>query len=274
MSELLVSFARSSSSHVSFCDGRTNQLWHPGMRRFIWRDIRNATYWICPRFQTRSIIERNLWLLIKVQERSRSIETIRLRCLSIHAGVPTHSLTCGRNEKLIFRAAVFLNIFVSLVTRREVNLVYFNSVQRKWKPDEWGVTLGWICTWLESLLRWIWISDKPDWVELGYVCPDLFVAVLATFLKTFKIFLAKSFLVFTSNDVAHQSCGQGVFLTEFSIVSMFQTGKQKSPKANIGSRNSTRKVEVPSIMELPFSTLHYDTVEAQSNGTIVVRKCV
>nr|XP_055074050.1 sentrin-specific protease 7b isoform X2 [Misgurnus anguillicaudatus] len=47
-----------------------------------------------------------------------------------------------------------------------------------------------------------------------------------------------------------------------------QTENQK--KTNTGSEKSMSKVEVPSIMELPFSTLHYDTVEAQSNGTIVI----
>ncbi|XP_065115766.1 sentrin-specific protease 7b isoform X2 [Paramisgurnus dabryanus] len=47
-----------------------------------------------------------------------------------------------------------------------------------------------------------------------------------------------------------------------------QTENQK--KANTGREKSMSKVEVPSIMELPFSTLHYDTVEAQSNGTIVI----
>ncbi|XP_056615450.1 sentrin-specific protease 7b [Triplophysa dalaica] len=49
-----------------------------------------------------------------------------------------------------------------------------------------------------------------------------------------------------------------------------QTGKQKSPKANTGSQKTASKVEVPSIMELPFSTLHYDTGEAESNGTVVI----
>ncbi|XP_051550809.1 sentrin-specific protease 7b isoform X1 [Myxocyprinus asiaticus] len=49
-----------------------------------------------------------------------------------------------------------------------------------------------------------------------------------------------------------------------------QAGNQKSPKTNSGDEKSTGKVEVPSIMELPFSTLHYDRVEAQANGTIVI----
>ncbi|XP_067272287.1 sentrin-specific protease 7b isoform X2 [Pseudorasbora parva] len=49
-----------------------------------------------------------------------------------------------------------------------------------------------------------------------------------------------------------------------------QSGNQKSPKTNAGAERSTTKVEVPSIMELDFSRLHYDTVKAQANGTIVI----
>ncbi|XP_056304112.1 sentrin-specific protease 7b isoform X2 [Danio aesculapii] len=49
-----------------------------------------------------------------------------------------------------------------------------------------------------------------------------------------------------------------------------QTGNQKSPKTNAGGERSTTKVEVPSIMELEFSRLHYDTIQAQANGTIVI----
>ncbi|XP_043078365.1 sentrin-specific protease 7b [Puntigrus tetrazona] len=49
-----------------------------------------------------------------------------------------------------------------------------------------------------------------------------------------------------------------------------QSGNQKSPKTNAGGERSATKVEVPSIIELDFSRLHYDTVEAQANGTIVI----
>lgn len=49
-----------------------------------------------------------------------------------------------------------------------------------------------------------------------------------------------------------------------------QSGNQKSPKTNAGAERSTTKVEVPSIMELDFSRLHYDTVKAQANGTVVI----
>ncbi|KAL1247048.1 hypothetical protein QQF64_034414 [Cirrhinus molitorella] len=48
-----------------------------------------------------------------------------------------------------------------------------------------------------------------------------------------------------------------------------QSGNQKSPKTNAGSERST-KVEVPSIIQLAFTRLHYDTLEAQTNGTIVI----
>ncbi|XP_056125693.1 sentrin-specific protease 7b isoform X2 [Rhinichthys klamathensis goyatoka] len=49
-----------------------------------------------------------------------------------------------------------------------------------------------------------------------------------------------------------------------------QSGNQKSPKAIAGGERSTTKVEVPSIMELDFTRLHYDTVEARANGTVVI----
>ncbi|XP_042604682.1 sentrin-specific protease 7b isoform X2 [Cyprinus carpio] len=49
-----------------------------------------------------------------------------------------------------------------------------------------------------------------------------------------------------------------------------QSGNQKSPKTNAGGERSATKVEVPSIIELDFSRLHYDTIEAQANGTIVI----
>ncbi|KAK9967726.1 hypothetical protein ABG768_002103 [Culter alburnus] len=49
-----------------------------------------------------------------------------------------------------------------------------------------------------------------------------------------------------------------------------QSGNQNSPKTNGGGERSTTKVEVPSIMELDFTRLHYDTVEAKANGTIVI----
>uniref|UniRef100_A0A672TEH9 Sentrin-specific protease 7-like n=1 Tax=Sinocyclocheilus grahami TaxID=75366 RepID=A0A672TEH9_SINGR len=49
-----------------------------------------------------------------------------------------------------------------------------------------------------------------------------------------------------------------------------QIGNQKSPETNTGGERSKTKVEVPSIIELDFRRLHYDTVEAQANGTIVI----
>ncbi|KAF4097872.1 sentrin-specific protease 7b isoform X2 [Onychostoma macrolepis] len=49
-----------------------------------------------------------------------------------------------------------------------------------------------------------------------------------------------------------------------------QSGNQKSPKTNAGGERSATKVEVPSIIELDFSRLHYDTIEVQANGTIVI----
>ncbi|XP_052446615.1 sentrin-specific protease 7b isoform X1 [Carassius gibelio] len=49
-----------------------------------------------------------------------------------------------------------------------------------------------------------------------------------------------------------------------------QSGNQKSPKTNAGGETSATKVEVPSNIELDFSRLHYDTFEAQANGTIVI----
>ncbi|XP_050951384.1 sentrin-specific protease 7b isoform X3 [Labeo rohita] len=49
-----------------------------------------------------------------------------------------------------------------------------------------------------------------------------------------------------------------------------QSGNQKSPKTNAGGERSATKVEVPSIVQLDFSRLHYDTFEAQANGTIVI----
>ncbi|XP_016362969.1 sentrin-specific protease 7-like isoform X2 [Sinocyclocheilus anshuiensis] len=49
-----------------------------------------------------------------------------------------------------------------------------------------------------------------------------------------------------------------------------QSGNQKSPKTNAGGERSATKVDVPSIIELNFSRLHYDTIEAQANGTIVI----
>lgn len=49
-----------------------------------------------------------------------------------------------------------------------------------------------------------------------------------------------------------------------------QTGNQKSSKTNVGGERSTTKVEVPSIMELEFSRLHYDTIQAEANGTVVI----
>uniref|UniRef100_A0A8C1PIX9 SUMO specific peptidase 7b n=1 Tax=Cyprinus carpio TaxID=7962 RepID=A0A8C1PIX9_CYPCA len=45
---------------------------------------------------------------------------------------------------------------------------------------------------------------------------------------------------------------------------------QKSPNTNAGGERSKTKVEVPTIIELDFSRLHYDPVEAQANGTIVI----
>lgn len=57
----------------------------------------------------------------------------------------------------------------------------------------------------------------------------------------------------------------------FSFITL-QSGNQKSPKTNAGGERSATKVEVPSIIELDFSRLHYDTIEAQANGTIVVRE--
>ncbi|XP_042568404.1 sentrin-specific protease 7-like [Cyprinus carpio] len=44
----------------------------------------------------------------------------------------------------------------------------------------------------------------------------------------------------------------------------------QSPNTNAGGERSKTKVEVPTIIELDFSRLHYDPVEAQANGTIVI----